>query len=86
MPTERMLTQNDNELLMDPFLLAEVLQSTALLSRHKAAGADGLNNDFIKDFQALLAPALFTIGNDILQGRTPPASFLKRQIIPLQKN
>ena len=86
MPTERMLTQNDNELLMDPFLLAEVLQATALLSRHKAAGEDGLSNDFIKDFQALLAPALVTIGNDILQERTPPASFLKRQIIPLQKN
>ena len=85
MPTERMLTQNDNELLMDPFLLAEVLQATALLSRHKAAGEDGLSNDFIKDFQALLAPALVTIGNDILQGRTPPDFFLEGLIIPLRK-
>ena len=85
MPTERMLTQNDNELLMEPFSLAEVLQAIASLSRHKAAGADGLSNDFIKDFQALLAPALVTIGNDILQGRTPPASFLEGLIIPLRK-
>ena len=47
MPTERMLTQNDNELFMDPFSLAEVLPVTTSLSRHKAAGANELNNDFI---------------------------------------
>ena len=68
-----------------PFSLAEVFQATASLSRHKAAGADGLNNDFIKDYQALLAPALVTIGNDILQGRMPSASFLEELIIPLRK-
>ena len=45
MPTERMLTQNDNKLLMEPFSLAEVLQAIASLSRHKAAGTDGLSND-----------------------------------------
>ena len=61
MPTERMLTPNDNELLMEHFSLAEVLQATTSLSRHKTAGADGLNNDFIKDYQALVAPALVTI-------------------------
>ena len=46
---------------MEPFSLAEVLQVTASLSRHKAAGADGLNNGFINDYQALLARALVTI-------------------------
>ena len=71
---------------MEPFSLAEVLQATASLSRHKVAGADGLNNDFIKDHQALLAPALATIGNYILQGRTPPASFLEGLIILLRNN
>ena len=50
MPTERMLTQNDNELLMEPFSLAEVLEATTSLFRHISAGADGLNNDFIKDY------------------------------------
>ena len=34
MPTERMLTQNDNQLLMEPFSLAEVLQVTTSFPRH----------------------------------------------------
>ena len=76
MPTERMLTQNDNELLMEPFSLAEVLQAIASLSRHKAAGEDGLSNDFIKDFQELLAPALVTIGTTYCRdGRHLPPSW-----------
>ena len=73
------------KLLMESFSLAEALQTTASLSRHKKDGADGLDNDCIKDYQALLAPALVTIGSDILQGRAPPASFLEGLIIPLQK-
>ena len=80
-----MLTQNDHELLMEPSSLAEVLSATTSLSRHKAAGADGLSKYFIKDYQALLASALVTIGNDILQGQTPPVSFLEELIIPLWK-
>ena len=85
MPTERIFTQNDNELFMEPFLLAEVLQAITSLFRHKAAGENGLNNEFIKDCQALLVTALVSIRNDILQARTPPASFLKGLIIPLRK-
>ena len=79
MPTERIFTQNDNELFKEPFLLAKVLQAITSLFRHKAAGENGLNYEFIKDCQALLAPALVSMG------RTPPASFLKGLIIPLRK-
>ena len=71
-----MLTQNDNELLMEPFLFAEVVQATGSLSQHKAADADGLSNDFIKDFQELLAPALVTIGTTYCRdGRHLPPSW-----------
>ena len=51
---------------MDHITLDEVLAAIASLNRHKAAGSDGINNDFLKDFQALLAPALVNIGNKII--------------------
>ena len=41
----------------------EVIQAISVLQRHKVAGADGLNNDFFKDTQAMLVPAMVTIGN-----------------------
>ena len=80
MPPDRILSQADNGVLMSPFSLLEVIQA-----RHKAAGPDGLNNDFLKDYQALHAPTLVTIGNELLHGRSPPASFLEGLIIPLRK-
>ena len=85
MPSYRVLSPEDNARLMMPISLSEVMTAIRALDRHKAAGPDGLNNDFLKDFQALLAPALVTIGNELLQGRTPPHSFLEGLIIPLRK-
>jgi hypothetical protein len=64
----------------------EVIKAIASLSRHKAAGGNGLNNDFYKDHQALLVEAMVTIGNKLLQGGEPPKSFLEGLILPLRKN
>ena len=84
MPSDR-VPPEDNARLMMPKSLSEVMTAIRALDRRKAAGPDGLNNDFLKDFQALLASALVTIGNELLQGRTPPHSFLECLIIPLRK-
>ena len=85
MPPDRVLSRTDNARLMMPITLTLVITAITVLDRHKAAGPDGLNNDFLKDFQALLGPALVTIGNELLQNRAPPKSFLEGLIIPLQK-
>ncbi|CAI5719351.1 unnamed protein product [Peronospora destructor] len=53
--------------------------------KHKVAGADGLNNDFFKDTQAVMVPAMVAIGNELLAGGKPPKSFLQGWIIPLRK-
>ena len=84
LPVDRVLSVDANALLMDHITLDEVLATIALLNSHKAAGSDGINNEFL-NFQALLAPALVNIGNELLQGSTPPASFLEGLIIPLRK-
>lgn len=84
-PEERFLTANDNQDLLADFTESEVLEAVAALSRQKAAGPDGLNNDFYKDTGALLVPALLTISNQILHGEPMPPSFLEAMIIPLRK-
>ena len=55
------------------------------LSRHKADGQDGLNNDFYKDTAALMFPALVLISHQILDGEDLPPSFSKTLVIPLRK-
>ena len=50
--------------MLQPIRLNEVVAAIAGLYRHKAAGRDGLNNDFYKDNQALLAPAIIILGNE----------------------
>jgi hypothetical protein len=84
-PPERRLSDAQNADLIQPITSEEVIQAIAALSRHKAAGGDGLNNDFFKDHQALLVNAMVAIGNELLQGAEPPASFLEGLIIPLRK-
>jgi hypothetical protein len=69
----------------EPITSDEVIEAIAALSRHKAAGGDGLNNDFFKDHQAPLVSAMVAIGNKLLQGGEPPKSFLEGLILPLRK-
>ncbi|KAE9055570.1 hypothetical protein PF010_g32102 [Phytophthora fragariae] len=72
-------------MLMGEITQNEVIQAVAALNRHKAAGPDGLNNDFVKDMQSLLVPAMVAISNELLKGGDPPPSFLEALIIPLKK-
>ena len=41
----------------------EVVQAISALDRHKEAGADGLYNEFFKDTQAVMVPAIVALGN-----------------------
>ncbi|KAE9273288.1 hypothetical protein PR003_g29950, partial [Phytophthora rubi] len=84
-PNERRLTPADNRHLMQEITQEEVILAIRSLNRHRAAGPDGLNNDFFKDYQALLVPAMVAIGNELLKGGDPPPSFLEGLIIPLRK-
>jgi hypothetical protein len=84
-PTSRRVTQQQNTALMQEITEDEVIQAVTALKRHKAAGPDGLNNDFYKDTQAVMLPALTAIGNELLKGGEPPPSFLQALIIPLRK-
>ena len=62
-----------------------MLHAVKALSRHKAAGQVGLNNDYYKDTSALMVPAMVIISNQILDGADLPPSFLTALIIPLRK-
>ena len=84
-PESRHLSATDNGLLMREININEVIEAIDALNRHKAAGTDGLNNDFFKDTQSVLASAMVAIGNEILRGGHPPQSFLNGLIIPLRK-
>ena len=76
-PDTRRVTQAANVHLMQEITLDEVIQAINALNGHKVAGADGLNNDLVKDTQALMAPALVTLGNELIGGGDPPTSFLE---------
>ncbi|KAG1698206.1 hypothetical protein DVH05_015196 [Phytophthora capsici] len=84
-PVDRNISDQQNMLLMKEITKDEVIVAIDALNRHKAAGGDGLNNDFFKDMQALLVLAMVAIGNKLLQGGDPPLSFLQDLIIPLRK-
>jgi hypothetical protein len=84
-PAERKVSQSENADLMQEITRGEVIQAFTELNHHKAAGPDGLNNDFYKDTQAILVSVMVVIGNEILQGGEPPPSFLEGLIIPLRK-
>ena len=84
-PESRHLSATDNGLLMREININEVIEAIDALNRHKAAGTDGLNNDFFKDTQSVLASAMVAIGNEILHGGHPSQSFLNELIIPLRK-
>ena len=81
----RKLTSVHNNSLLQPVSLAGVVTAITGFNLHKAAGPDGLNNDSYKDTQAILAPAMVIIGNELLQGRDPPPSFVEGFIILLRK-
>ncbi|KAG3022251.1 hypothetical protein PC121_g6546 [Phytophthora cactorum] len=70
-PEKRKLSMAENDILMAPVTLQEVIDAITALNRHKSAGPDGINNDLFKDAQALLAPAMVAIRNELLQGGTP---------------
>ena len=84
-PNDRLISTAANNGLMVDVTENEVLQAITELSRHKASGPDGLNNDFYKDTSALLAPVLVHVCNQILHGSPMPPSFLEALIIPLRK-
>ena len=84
-PEAKRLSHFDNEHLLRPITEAEVLYVVKVLSRHKAAGQDRLNNDYYKETSALIVPAMVIIINQILDGADLPPSFLTALIIPLQK-
>ena len=78
---DRRLSAANNVSLIQVILLDEVIQAITALQRHKA----GLNNDFFKDTQAVLVPAMITIMNELLAGGKPPPFFLQGLILPLRK-
>eukprot|EP00644_Phytophthora_capsici_P008774 jgi/Phyca11/131860/e_gw1.118.5.1 len=63
----------------------DLLEAINGLQRHKAAGADGLNNDFYLDLAPVMVPRLAVVCNEILQGQAPPESFLQAVVVPLRK-
>lgn len=62
-PADRLHSGDDNTMLMKEITHEEVIQAITALIRHKAAGPDGLNNDFFKDAQAILVPSIAAISN-----------------------
>ena len=84
-PVVSRVTPVENERLMSPIAETEVLAAITVISRHKAPGTDGLNNDFYKDTMSVMVPALTAVANNIMDGADPPASFLEALIIPLRK-
>ena len=84
-PGSRRVSAFDNGIPMSEIDLSEVIVAIEGLNRHKAAGADGINNDLFKDTQAIMAPAMVAVSNELLQGGLPSASFLEGIIISLRK-
>jgi hypothetical protein len=84
-PEKRKLSNQDNSLLMQVITTDEFIRAIAALNRHRAAGPDGLNNDFFNDTQAVLVPALVEISNELLRGGNPSASFLEALVTPLKQ-
>lgn len=65
-PIDRRVTAANNSALTAEMDVEDVLEAIAALNREKAAGPDGLNNDFYKDVQDVMAPMLVKVGNAIL--------------------
>ena len=84
-PDEQRLTALDNGRLLRLITEAEVFSSAHRVSRHKAAGEDGLNSDLFKDTSELLVSALVIISNEVLNDANVPPSFLAALIIPQRK-
>ena len=81
----RKLTTIENDHLLQPVCMAEVVTARTGLNQHKEAGPDGLKYDFYEDSQTILEPAMVILGNELLTGKDPPPSFLEGLIIPLCK-
>lgn len=71
-PGKRCLQRIDN---MEEFSKIEVLEVIG----------DGLNNDFFKDAQVAMVPAIMAMVKELLKGNKPPESLLEGLIIPLRK-
>ena len=76
---------DDNARLMEEIQIEEVQQAIRSLHRGKAAGSDGLTNDFYKDFSNCVGEPLKKLFNDILKGYALPKSFTEAIILPLSK-
>ncbi|OWZ16004.1 reverse transcriptase [Phytophthora megakarya] len=84
-PTECRVSKAENTSLLAPITEDDILVAVRGLSRRKAGGEDGLNNDFYADYADVIAPKLAQTCNSLLQGAPPPASFLKAVVGPLRK-
>ena len=84
-PASKRATKSWNDLIMAPIQPDDVETAIKSLQRHKAAGLDGLPNDFYKDCELELVPTLISLYNQLLNGAEMPASFADSLIIPLRK-
>ena len=75
----------DNSRLMAEIQIEEVQQAIRSLHRGKAAGSDGLPNDFYKDFKLAVETPMTKLFNDIMKGQALPKSFAEAIILPLPK-
>jgi ribonuclease HI len=64
---------------------ADITRAIRTLDPTKAAGPDGLNNQFYRDFLPELMPMLEALFNHILRGGKMPATMRRADIIPLKK-
>lgn len=84
-PPDRRVTTVQNETLMAAIEEEDVEWAIRRIERRNAAGHDGLGNDFYQDFAEMVVGPLTKLFNAILEGVTPPQSFLKAVVIPLRK-
>ena len=80
-PANLCVSAFDNGIRMTTISLNEVITAIKDLNRHKAAGTDGINNDFSEDTQAVMAPAMVAMGNELLRVGNLLHSFWKGSLL-----
>ena len=80
------MTSLDTESLNAPFTDSEILARIKQLKNGKAAGCDGVINEFIKHSAPQLVPLYTALFNKILQTSHVPKEWLIGLILPLYKN
>lgn len=79
------ITTTANAQLTAPITPTELQQAIDHLGRGKAAGIDGIGNDFLKDWSTTLQPILLNQYNAILQGAELPTTATQAVVIPIPK-